>query len=525
MICQIRGAQCQFDFIPTMTPQEWRDRIVTLLRDVIWGFRQNPGVEAQTHARPAITDDFFYTAIITINTPRLEILLNPELTLGERCTAQVGLATTIMHELMHALTTARHRDDRLYVGNRLNARRSGRNPAEPFLDGQGVAEAGHYMDQLFFGGTTLLYPYIRDNPLPPIRMVIREFPWLGCSEGKNPAPSCRAMDIGAPVTVHHVPSTWASKMLSESFWRDPAYPRKSDNFFHRNEIFVSVTPNNAHVPADVEVRRPPAQQNNYPEDALVMDTWDQRHRFWDRFRQGWYDDEKEKWDMSPWRSVLARRSVEDFALGFAKKDLLLCTNIAQRMIRSIKWTVDMPTYVQDLPLAGQRLPYWAWHVIGLLMMASIPRIQKSIVRKQNRGTLHLHLTPSIAAANAGYDMPVFILINSTADAQGQANPLKFYDQLGRIGLIEDYTQRDCLILIDNIITYIMLKQGIVHKNLLDAIMEAKDVLFADRKKIEKSYPNVVSHTSKWASRWVFKFPPYDQTCYQYGPGGKESLVS
>jgi hypothetical protein len=40
-----------------------------------------------------------------------------------------------------------------------------------------------------------------------------------------------------------IPAEFASKLLSESFWKDETIPRKSANFFHRASLFVSRTPN------------------------------------------------------------------------------------------------------------------------------------------------------------------------------------------------------------------------------------------------------------------------------------------
>ncbi len=79
---------------------------------------------------------------------------------------------------MHAILQARYLNDD-YVGNLLDYKRTGNTAAEEpvcfpwetfimflfdtwtkifkFLDGEGIAEAGHYMEQLFFGGCEIRY--------------------------------------------------------------------------------------------------------------------------------------------------------------------------------------------------------------------------------------------------------------------------------------------------------------------------------------------------------------------------------
>lgn len=49
--------------------------------------------------------------------------------------------------------------------------------------------------------------------------------------------------FGTPqgVIISSLPALYTSKLLSRSFWEDPSIPRKSDNFFHRNQLLVGVT--------------------------------------------------------------------------------------------------------------------------------------------------------------------------------------------------------------------------------------------------------------------------------------------
>ncbi|KAI0448565.1 hypothetical protein F5B21DRAFT_521639 [Xylaria acuta] len=501
---------CPWDFIPSRSPEGWRNRLVKLLKTLVWGFGENSwGVEGQSNFLPMTTkNDSHY-------------MLNPEMTLAELCMAQVDTALTMVHELMHSIVSARYQND-TYIGNNLHKSRSGRSPPEPYLDGAGVPEVGHYMEELFFGGTQFLCPSLRDIPVPPVVMVVRNFPWPLCTGSERPAPNCPALFPGAPIIVAHVPSTWASKLLSESFWQSPE-PPKSANFFHRSSIFVSETPNDSPETAEARPRIPPAQQYSDPDDELAVKEWDERQRFWNSFRQDWYDEAKEKWNVSPWRFVPIRHACDEFALAFKKKDVLTCTRIAYDLVNAVKWNLDRPTYLRFMPTAGLKSPHWAFHGIGLLMMASIPRIRKQLYRGLDTKTSwFLELTPSMAAAAEGFDKPVYVPADHTeGDRKIRARPIKFYDQLRGAGEVPGYTQTDCLLLIDDMLTLIIQNEGIVHRNLLDAIISAKEAIYIDRRNIEVSYPSDSAHTTKWSSSWFFKFPPYDPTCCKFGPDEME----
>lgn len=65
---------------------------------------------------------------------------------------EVDLALTMVHELMHTIGQSRYTSDPGYIGNCLERKISGTYPHEPYLNGEGIGETGHNMDQLFFGG-------------------------------------------------------------------------------------------------------------------------------------------------------------------------------------------------------------------------------------------------------------------------------------------------------------------------------------------------------------------------------------
>ncbi|KAI1358412.1 hypothetical protein F5Y08DRAFT_345730 [Xylaria arbuscula] len=501
--------------INTHTRPEWRDQLNMLMERVIWGFREQSGAEATTHATVIVDNkmESEYKAIILMSTTTLETAINGNGTLGEVCMAQVDTALTIMHEIMHAIGIARYKDDD-YEGNCLNRERSGIMAPEPFLNGTGVAETGHYMDQVYFGGTKCLAPIAREDAVPPIVFAIKEFPWLGCSG--RAAPRSRHLKLDAVDTVHHVPLTWVSKMLSEHFWKDPQYPRKSDNYFHRNALYSSETPHKSPEAMASEPQSLEGLTYSYPDDALVVATWKERHRLWKQFRHGWYDRAKGEWEASPWHNIGGRRRCEEFAAAHRKRDLMECTRIANRLISGVQWQQNQSRFMNNMPSSTHKNPNWAWHAVGLLMMASLP-IQTSSMMRGTRGKQYVYrtLTPSKAAASEGnikaVTVPALIEPN---DPIKSLDPNQFYEQMRKNGLKADFDQLDTLSLIDTMLELIASKRGVIHGKFMLAIMKAKEKLQAERTALRANYPGG-SDTTKWASKWHFQIPPYDKNCHRW----------
>ncbi|TRX91962.1 hypothetical protein FHL15_007059 [Xylaria flabelliformis] len=533
MISQQNHARCIWDFIPKRTSQEWRIRLVKLLEKVVWAVARNPhSAEGTTNHLPNTTEHVsHYSGMIIMSPQRIEILLNSDLTLAERCMGQVDLAFTLCRDL---------RADEEFK----------------YLDGSGVAEAGHFMENYFTGGTQILLreftistnlkgsvelmantlfqimtadftlAYVTDKiAVPPMVMVVRKFPWPGCTNSEKPAPYCPELAPGAPTIVTHVPSTWSSMLLSESFWSDPRY-RKSDNFFHRNSIFVSEGPNDSTV-EESRPRQLPPQAHRYPRDELALNDWNERQRIWDEHRQGWYAKAFERWARSPWAFIINRQEMDTFAIAFERRDLLLCTNLARGLVETVTSNVDTPTFINCLPVDGRASTSWVPYAIGLLMMASIPRLRMPLTRgfdskeRMPEEAWALELTPGEEASAEGYDQPVYIPIYRDEETKVTSRPIPIYDRLRGRGRIPEYTQFDCLRLVEDMLIFITERGGIVHKNMLDAIVAAKNAIRLDRQDIEAAYPAETAYTSKWSSSWMFKFPPYTPIYCRFRPDGMD----
>ncbi|GAW16576.1 hypothetical protein ANO14919_060080 [Xylariales sp. No.14919] len=514
-ISQQRGIPCAWDHIPTIPSSAWRDRLIELLGRAIWGFRKTIHVEGSTHFNVYYENANAapYNTIIIMGVDRIEAMLDQDMTLAEICMTQVDIALTMMHELMHAILMVRYKDDD-YEGNCLDHKRSGDTPTEPFLNGTGIAETGHYMDQLFFGGTKALLPVPRGNSLPPFASVMREFPWTGYPG--HAAPGSAFLAPGHVGRVHHVPVTWASKFLTESFWNDPAYPRKSDNFFHRNPVVFSDVPNTTVRARPAQAHEVPYGPYSNPDDALLMENWKERERLWDGLRQGWYAEAKAEWEDSPWGDVYGRRSVERFALAFGRRDFIACAKIAHQLSDVNWWRQSEEIFNQNIPSPVEVRPKWAIHAIGLLMMASIPLVRSKIVRPEDTEFWFQQLRPSKEASPTGEDPPVYLPLNfetheywpeSVEPSQLYSRPLEGMSQ-------EDLNQSLFLRLIDILIISISKTRGLIHTNMLTAILTARRAIGDDRAAFGQNARGPEGSTL-WSTRWFFEFPEYDQSLRQW----------
>ncbi|KAI0865895.1 hypothetical protein F4860DRAFT_509777 [Xylaria cubensis] len=546
LISETRGSNTvEFEQTVNATVEESEARLKMLLSTIIWSFEDNSNVHAVTRAEPFVGDDDEkpYSSIITINIEKLKVLLNPDLTLGEICQLQTDLTITIVHELMHAINYARcTKDD--YVGNLLDEERSGRIPKEEpvfttlphyiyqsllnlsirmivtffqYLDADGFPEAGFFMEQVFFGGVCATLPSSSDGsqPSPPLLQVLREWPSANQASSYTPAGEDKPfMKDGALTTIFHVPTTWPSKLLTDSFWNDPAFT-KSDDCFQNGRVFVMQAPienrrtTQCGAPRVRKVPNKPGQ----PENQQVADDWRFQMRLWRSVRESWYKKAYDTWDISPWNCIRERRSIDSFAKAFAKKDTTECANIADFMVYQIDWTLDHDRYMEYMPTIEDPSSEWIWHAVGLLMMASIPLRKRKIGKVTPRKTdFNIELAPSQEAAAAGHDTMVYLRPDCGPYAEVGADVSELYVQTRPTGggKVENFTQLSYLELIDDMIDLITRLRGAVYEKFLDAIKDAKAALLQDREKLAASYPGN-AHATRWAPNWVFKFPEYDPT--------------
>ncbi|KAI8635429.1 hypothetical protein F5Y19DRAFT_482660 [Xylariaceae sp. FL1651] len=535
MICQKRGIQnCQWDFIPNLTCSEWRDRLIKLFSTLVWGFREGIETAGITIPTPSVDGiNHPYASMIHIATRTLDMMLNSNLTLSELCMTQNDLALTMIHELMHAVLMARYRE-RSYIGNCLKIRRAEDDPIdEPYLDAAGVAETGHYMEQLFFGacqfvhreltipvnskrvshqgtGFNSLIAFADTKALsPPLVMILKEWPWE--EETWPSVPNSSFTQQGHMIVTHFVPMTWVSKLLGESFWRDPAYPRKSDNFFHRNSLFYAESPEMGGGQGPLQWLKPQVRDlrslpYSYPDDVKVVEAWNTRERLWATFRRPWADDERSKWACSPWGRVVQRELFSEFADAFSKKDAVACFKIADFLVSEVPWEKDVVSYIDSLPSGTDtEKPAWAWHIIGLLMLAATPIHRMRISRKTPSTEWYLEQAPSREAAAAGHQNTIYTH-DRLGSEEKSAGPSEIYDHFRFTG--NDFTQLDYLALVRDVLLYFKAKHVPVHASFVIVIEHALAELTTDRENLAIFYPGT-AHASRWASSWSFQIPEYD----------------
>ncbi|KAI0546728.1 hypothetical protein F4679DRAFT_587253 [Xylaria curta] len=527
---QAIGDQRGSDFVPyvqtvTQTEEQLEARLNRLLERTVWGFQELDTALAVTDSQPEVSQgESPYTSIILIDVLLLEVILDSDVTLGELCQLQVNLAITIVHELMHAILFARDLNDN-HEANISNKPKPDEYPDEPYLDGQGFNEAGYYMEHSFFGGVQRLAPEISGG-YKAAQLMQYFHAWPDANEAFDfEAGGDRAfLEDGALSTIYHIPSTWSSRLLSDSFWKDAAFLRKSDNFFHNSRLFIVTAPIKNYKVIEYEsprltnIQDQPGQPYNYPENKQIAEDWIHQTRLWETLRAPWYQRAFNEWEVSPWSYEVERNLTQSFISAFAKKDYIDCANIAGSLASSIEWETDHDTYLQYMPTKDDASGYWVFHAIGLLMMASIPIHWKKMSKREGKRSWMAELAPSKEAAADGRDMMVYTKPNLESPKEATARHISLYDQTKPDGgRIHGYTQLDCLKLIDSIIELIAKLDGIVHIRFLDAIEDAKKALLRDRKRLAASYPGR-AHSMRWASKWPFEFPEYDPTIGSFENG-------
>ncbi|RYC57215.1 hypothetical protein CHU98_g9006 [Xylaria longipes] len=488
-ICKERGIDvCQWDRIITRTVKQSNDRLVELLSTLIWGFQEHySGSQAVTFGQPPVSrKDKPYSSIITLDVHKLETMRNwDNLVLAEVCALHVDIAITTVKVLLKPDIT---------------------------------------WNNFFFGGIQKLEPELdqRPNP-PPLVQIFKKWPWA--SHAFESQPADRDSDFlkdGAAATIYHVPSTYPSKLLAESFWQNLAYSRKSDNFFHKTHLFRVRAPilnrraTEFKEPAVVKVVSRPY---TYPEDDFVLDAWKFQLDHWDSIRTPWYKQYNDVWESSPWSNLEERYTFYLFEDAFVKKDHIKCANIASSLIHRVDWTRSLSTYKKYMPSKDKASSSWIWHAIGLLMMASIPLRRRALLYQEREGAYwYIELAPSREAAAAGHDMMVYTSPDRDDPQKRTADTSEFYNPTKpRGGKIDNFTQLDYLDLIDDMIRLIIQLDGVIHIKFLSAISDAKNALRRDRQNLAVNYPGV-SHTTRWASDWVFKFPKYNPTICSFYRG-------
>ncbi|KAI1327732.1 hypothetical protein F5Y16DRAFT_399017 [Xylariaceae sp. FL0255] len=539
-IAQAQGKEkTRWDAAATRTVQESRDRLVKLLDGLLWGFSPTIRVanaSAVTQYIP-INRSPAYMTFIHLSTETVEKLANPDLVLAELCQIQVAFAVDIVHELMHALMDGRNDPSDRYEGNRWN--KALQPPMlEPYLNAEGVIEIGAIIETRIFGGMLRNRPTLR-NPdwiraqvqLPiPIVATVMNYPRVGCTNEQTATLNSTWLLAKQMNTVDHVPLLWHSMMLSEEFWgrEDP----KSTNYFHRARLFIAQSPNQANG-VGPSTWRPPTVQDVSSQgaetvfDASVVTAWKEKQAEWASARAGWYDESRKLWIRSPWMHLSMRDLSRGFADAFARRDEVQCASIAIQLYSVVAInTPGTANYRNYLPKPdGQAIrTRWPWHVLGLLMMASMPIRAEDVtgqeIKKESRPNKH---TPSRQAALAGLSTPVTKKLPPESDRNEVGSSFLYCDTGGlQLQLLQGsiVKQQDYLDQANKILLEARDTAAIVHKDFFWALVRAHQEIEDSRQNIANEYPDGADKY-RWLPDWVFQMPAYDPTIMSYDLNQKQ----
>ncbi|KAI1755915.1 hypothetical protein F4782DRAFT_527270 [Xylaria castorea] len=196
--CDLNELDCPVDYLAHVPTEDWMMVLSGLLQHQTWGFTDDPDDNGSHWPG--------YSSVITLGVSVIDSLSGDDITLAERCQLQYQLART-------------------------------------FIDFDGIAELGYAMEQRVFGGVATSLHLTAHYPLGSHH---RSWPFLSQASGDS--------SLGYKIEYHPIfstpqdvilcslPALYTSKLLSKSFWEDENIPRKSDNFFHRNQLLVGRTP-------------------------------------------------------------------------------------------------------------------------------------------------------------------------------------------------------------------------------------------------------------------------------------------
>ncbi|TRX98542.1 hypothetical protein FHL15_000616 [Xylaria flabelliformis] len=457
--CDLNDLDCPMEYLAHLSTEDWEGVLTDLLRDQTWGFSDNPE-DLGTHM-PA------YGTIITLGVTMIDSLSKNDITLAERCHLQYYLARTILHEMMHSLATSRMRhtfpadpnvpDD--YI------------EPEPFVDFDGIAELGYAMEQRIFGGVVVTlhgtgeYPFgLHHRSWPSLLQVDGDSDY-GYKIGNHPI-----FSTVQDVTVCPLPAIYTSKQLSKSFWEDENIPRKSDNFFHFNQLLVGRT-------------------QFLPDNPL---RWQEMTVDRGKIARGEVDPGETEMMVSTGQTNLAEfadiwESISEFATEFHNGNEIRCGQISLWFARTVPWSAGADLYRAALiPISVQSVQ-WIVHCIGLLMMAATPIRRFPIIQEEIETEAVLQLQPSARAPT----LPPINIIPDFSVNHKSCIESELFDPIN--------TGNEPVPVFD-------------HINILNVLRSALQVVIDAKVRVSKPWVLEIMdpdfHHGLWAPDWDFKIPDY-----------------
>ncbi|KAI1292733.1 hypothetical protein F5Y03DRAFT_400285 [Xylaria venustula] len=464
--CISSNEPCALDFIDQHCSQDdWTARLEMLMTTQEFSFIDRFDQDDTTWGVTVHN----LNAFIVADVAPLKNLISGDITLSERCMLHFIVATTILHEMFHALQKYRKLDN-TWPENFPSINWL-KDPilSEPLVDFDATNEMGFAAEQRIFGGQLML----------------------------------------------GLTALYASRLLSTEFWETPHIPNKSDNHFHFTSLFEQETVYAAnrfwqtYNPATLTHQMPPSM---LPGDVETIQAWHDRYLAWFMLREDWYNRDVLIWTDTPWASFKHRQSILSFGRAFARKDEVECATLAVNFTKSIAWEMGKNYYVSKMPPNVRDHGPWIFHVMGLLMAAAIP-IRNIGISNAREFPAHIaSWVPSVAARTARNPLKKKLTFAARPVDERQVEVSEFWDPMNREDDdILDFRHEDYLDLADAVIKHLADSGVEVPAPWLREITRTVEDLREQR----TDPTRCTQDPGSWAASWDFVIPAYNNTTSKF----------
>ncbi|KAI1322122.1 hypothetical protein F5Y16DRAFT_416371 [Xylariaceae sp. FL0255] len=483
-------------------------------RNLWWSFMGSRGLQVEPAAE-TVTNGRQTDRFTIINISPVQLLLNGDLTISERCHLHFFLAQTIVHELMHAIMFERmgNVDDKW---NKLKAsdRKRVDELIEPFVDFDHLSEIGMAFESRIFNGST-----------PANQTGLNCIP-LAHSGERWPFPTITAgfVNENHPVycgqgqlIIDRYAAIQTARLLSENFWTGATAPaRKSDFNWHRITIFsasstTSSDPRYGGWPAiwePVTIDKTNADLW-LPGDAESVEAWDKRLKYLEICRAGWYEREKAAWVRTPWAYPMRLfTQIDIFQKASQTKNEAAGALACEQLSSILPWD-DEKGFRDGLPTqTNLRNHDWIFFALSMLMYATMPVRTKAIITGADDefAMCRTFLKPRSGTASGGpkeFKRSVEDF-NAPPDTR-EANT--FHDPFDQGKSKRPVTHEHYLNLVDQLLDTIKRNESLVSGPWYAEVQRVCGELRAERKRLQDEQSS--NHQTRWSVRWTFVVPGYD----------------
>ncbi|KAI0866298.1 hypothetical protein F4860DRAFT_508692 [Xylaria cubensis] len=486
-----KGVSEYMEQLPLLGERNLTEKLEKLLAKQMWSFDDRKDALGTTWSH--------LDSVISLQVGILTQLIEGNITLAERCLLQFKLAVIAM--LSPVIGSMR------WLAETTNS-------LGFFFDFGGAAEVGHELDMALWGSVFELGRLLSMTQ-PPYGFISQNWPISDCGRTQR-----RGVFIdghgdfaaGRLIEKELIPVEFTSKLLSESFWNDPESPsKKTGKFFHRTRLFISRTPLDFSKPPTINPvvidQSLDLDQLTRTEKLMVQD-WKEREALWDTVRAGWFQEHHDLWIRTPWGSTTHRWMITAFAEAHKKGDIETCAKIADSLTDVVPWSPSTTEeeYIRHLKASDNR---WIMHVIGLLMMASIPirhEGQLSPYAKNPYGPEHW--VPSKEAEKSGRSA-----LELTLDEPSGGKPLsasRFVNPFstGEVTGLEG-THFHFINMAGEVLWYLARAQRRVSAPWIREILRVEGVLVPELRARSQTALLPYEMNDAWSRSWYFEIPEYN----------------